>query len=257
MLQVSWFMLYAYIMLNSFSKIKSVVLDVLFPPLCLNCKKYLGKDGLICNECLTSISLNNSFFCPICRLRLIEPKILCNHKQEKIKEFPYVLGAAANYDDPVIQNLIYYFKYKPFELIAPILSDLLCEYLSFLNLKSYFLKQNFVITPIPLHIIRHWKRGYNQSELIAKNLADELGVEMKVFLKRIKNTKQQAKARKSNERKENVAGAFKIINPDEIKNRNIILIDDVYTSGATASEAARVFKENGAKKIVVLVVAKA
>lgn len=244
-------------MLNSFSKIKSVVFDILFPPLCLNCRRYLEKDGLICEKCLSSISLNNSFFCPICRLRLVEPKILCNHRQEKIREFPYVLGAAVNYDDPVIQNLIYYFKYKPFASIAPVLSDLLYKYLSFLNLISYFSNQNFVITPIPLHIIRHWKRGYNQSELIAKNLADKFGIEMKIFLKRVKNTKQQAKAKKSNERKENVAGAFKIINPAEVNSKNILLIDDVYTSGATASEAAKVLKSAGAKKIIVLVIAKA
>ncbi len=262
-------------------KVKDVFLDVLFPPICLNCQKHIEeRNKLICDRCLAGIEINNSLFCPVCRARLWQDKKICNHGQSDGRQYPFVLAAAANYGNETTQNLITYFKYKGFESLAPILSSFVFKYINFINLDL----EDYIIVPIPLHKNRERKRGFNQAKLLADNLSERLEIDSIDALRRIKNTKPQAclsgrQAKLKNQkddnifnwlesdnsrlktqhekRQENIRGAFKIIDGSLIEGKKIILVDDVYTSGATMGEAARVLKENGAKKIIALVVAKA
>lgn len=260
-------------MFSRFKKAQETVLDILFPPLCLNCRKYMQGKELLCSDCFSSIHINNSMFCPVCGLRIIEGKTICRHGPEKLKEYPYLLAPATNYDDEIIRNLIHYFKYKGFIDIALILGILAEKYITTVFRNSEII--NYVLVPVPLHPKRQRQRGFNQSELLAKFLSVKFNLPMINALKRIKNSKPQAKMKKDNKkvyffedepdsnarnyekRKKNISGAFSIINPEEITGKNVILIDDVYTSGATMSEAARILKNHGAKKIIALVVAKA
>ncbi|MEK7162968.1 MAG: ComF family protein [Patescibacteria group bacterium] len=208
--------------------------------------------------------MNNTLFCPICRARLAENKKICRHSyyydgntngKNKKRSFYYFLAAAGNYDDPIIQNLIHYFKYKSFESIAPILGELLIEYLKLLNFETLKLL-NFVIVPIPLHPHRERERGFNQAKLLAEIIACHFNLPMVNSLKRIKNNDPQAKMKNSEKRIKNISGCFEIKNPEAIQEKNIILIDDVFTSGATINEAVKILKEGGAKKIIALVLAK-
>ena len=139
------------------------------------------------------------------------------------------------------------------------MGDLLIQYLQ----KSQLINQstnkliNYLIVPIPLHSKRRRERGFNQAELLAKTISENLGLLPTNALERTKNTKAQAKLKKSECREENVAGCFKIKNPESVRDKNIILVDDVFTSGATMNEAVKILKENGAKRIIALVAAKA
>lgn len=230
-------------------KTKEIIFDILFPPICLNCQKSLeNRNKLICEQCLSLIKINNTLFCPICRARLAENKKICH------RDAPYLLAAAGNYDDPILQNLIHYFKYKSFQNITPILGEILIKYLNSLNPKFYILHS--VIIPIPLHPGRERERGFNQAKLLAEIIASHFNLPLIVALKRIKNNEPQAKIKGLGKRAENISGCFKIENPEMVKNKNIILIDDVFTSGATINEAIKNLKENGAKKIIALVLAK-
>ncbi len=243
-------------MIKFLIKVKDIILDILFPSLCLNCRQYLQqsqntKNNYICADCHNSIQLNTSLFCPVCRLRLAGNKKICSHTK-------YLLGAAGNYDDPVIKNLIHYFKYKSFENLTPILGEIILNYLKLINFQNYKLP-NFIIIPIPLHRAKERQRGFNQSKLLAKYVADNFNLELADILKRNKNTKPQAQC-KSEERIKNISNCFQIKNSadaEKIKNKNILLIDDVFTSGATINEAVKILKQNGARKIIALVAAKA
>ena len=264
-------------MFPPFIKIKKTALDILFPPVCLNCQDYLNTpDGLICKNCLSTIKIHNSLFCPICGLRLFKDKKICNHERKKSDKYPYFLGAATNYDNDAIRNLIHYFKYKSFKNIAPLLGNILVNYTELIG----FQPKDYVITPIPLHPRKEKQRGFNQSELLSKFLAEHYNLPVIDSLKRVRHTEPQARFNKSKrkislldgiseiledgseisenyeKRRKNISGAFSITDTNEIKGKNIILIDDVYTSGATMSEAARILKAGGAKKIIALVVAK-
>jgi ComF family protein len=205
----------------------------------------------ICNDCFKSIKLNNTLFCPVCRARLAENKKICHF------DSPYLLAAAASYDDTIVQNLIHYFKYKSFGNLAVPLSEIIVKYLENIFHVSSSMLQDFILVPVPLHFWREKKRGFNQSRLLAENLSTFLNIPLADCLKRIKNTQPQAKAKNGEERIGNIAGCFAMKNPAEVAGKNIILIDDVFTSGATMNEAVKVLKSARAKKIIALTLAKA
>ena len=245
-------------MINLLVKIKNVVLDILFPPICLNCQKYLNQpNNFLCANCYSSIQLNSSLFCPVCNLRLAENKKICSHSK-------YFLAAAGNYNDQIFRNIIHYFKYESFENLTPVLTEIIFKYLDFLMEngkfkigKSKFGIKNFAIIPIPLHYRREKQRGFNQSKLLANGISKKFNIRIIECLKRIKNNYPQAKLKNNDEREKNINSCFKIINPEMIKNKNILLIDDVFTSGATMNEAVKILKENGCRRIIALVLAKA
>ena len=126
------------------------------------------------------------------------------------------------------------------------------------NKKIYLLLKKYdIITSVPIHKKRKKERGYNQCDLISKEIAKaipNLKFENDILVK-IKNTKPQSTL-DSKKRKENVIGVYCIKNVDKIKNKKIILFDDIYTTGSTVQECVKILKYNGAKKVDVLTIAK-
>lgn len=117
------------------------------------------------------------------------------------------------------------------------------------------IKQFDIITPIPLFPSRLRERGYNQSQLLAEQIAREHQITLSLRnLVRIRNTEHQTLLSKK-ERWTNIHGAFRIRNPIRFSGKNILIIDDLLTTGATASEAARALKSAGAKTVGVLTLA--
>jgi ComF family protein len=112
-----------------------------------------------------------------------------------------------------------------------------------------------VVIPVPLHWWRRWRRGHNQSEALARALAARLDLPCRPgWLRRIRNTPKQFEQVPS-ERLRNVRGAFSAPHRRDLKNRCILLVDDVLTTGSTASEAAGALKKAGAARVVVAVLA--
>jgi len=112
-----------------------------------------------------------------------------------------------------------------------------------------------LIVPIPLHKQREKMRGFNQSEKIAKEFSKIINIPISCVLLRVINTPQQAKQPTKNTRKENIKGAFILKQGEVVKNKTIILIDDLYTSGHTAQEAAKILKIAGAKTVLLFTLA--
>ena len=114
------------------------------------------------------------------------------------------------------------------------------------------LKEYDIITEVPVHKKRKNKRGYDQSQLIAKDIAKNIGPpKYAKTLKKIKNNPRQSLLNEK-ERINNVKNVYETINKEIIKDKKIILFDDIYTTGSTADECSRILKENGAKEILVL-----
>jgi ComF family protein len=112
-----------------------------------------------------------------------------------------------------------------------------------------------VIVPIPLHWRRWWSRGYNQSAVLARALADRLGLPCRPrWLRRVRHTPRQTE-QSAAARRANVAGVFQVSRGAVFRDRTVLLVDDVLTTGSTASEAARVLRAAGARAVFVAVVA--
>jgi len=223
------------------------ILNFIFPNRCLNCLKPL-KEGVICQECFNKIEINDALYCGKCHARLPNGKKICHLDQ------PYILGAASNYDNEIVKNLILALKFKYIKKAALPLSLVMLDYLNKLNLDI----KDFIVIPIPLSKKRLRSRGFNQSEILAKIIADKLQLPIDTYsLCREKDTKPQSEILNLKDRISNLENAFKIIKSENIKDKNILLIDDVSTTGSTLFSAASLLKKSGAKKIIALTVAKA
>lgn len=155
-----------------------------------------------------------------------------------------------------IQVLIHYMKYKGYYKIGSLLGNKLSEILS-VNLPTISSSCK-IICPIPLHPAKLRDRGYNQTQYIAEPIATKFSIPLLPdLLKRIKNTKTQTRLN-IQERKENMKNAF-AVNPkyqDLIRNKRIMLVDDIVTSGATANEATKVLRSAGARGIFLVALCK-
>ncbi len=220
------------------------VLNFLFPQVCVIC----GKTDInsLCEECKE-------------RIKKIEKS---RHiKDKNILKQNYKI----NFEKVYFDELIYIFEYKK------IIRKLLLRYK--FSSKSYI--SNFwaniilnnkkideifkiydIIIPVPMDKQKRLERGYNQTELITNIISkyNKILVENKVLFKD-KKTKTQSTL-SLEERYENIKNAFKIKNINKIKNKQIILFDDIYTTGATVNEISKKLKKSGAKKVLVLVIAK-
>lgn len=223
------------------------LLNLIFPTRCLGCRKSTGGE-IACGDCLSVVSLNRTLFCGKCRLRLATNRKICH------KNHPFALGAATSYSNEFAKELIHYLKFKFVKSAADALGELLAKYARGAGLAL----ESSVVIPLPLSAKRLRERGFNQSELIAESFAKRAGLAAPAgMLFRIRDSKPQSESKSAEERKENVRAAFAVKSPALVAGRNILLVDDVITSGATMFEAAKALKSAGAKRIVALVAAMA
>jgi len=243
------------------------IANILFPPLCVACGDRIGR-GVVCEACLSGIVLRAGFLCGECHEPAGVPLVgaaagasVCH------PEFPYILGAATDYTDKTVQSLIHHLKFRSINRAAEPLAELVVRYLQRTGslIADLWFDTPFVIVPIPLSTQRRRTRGYNQAELIARLVACALEIPIVTdALIRSKHTKPQSDAASVAERLENIRGAYAVRGSGSvggaasnvIRGANIILIDDVSTTGATFLEASRTLKAAGAEKIIAVAVAK-
>lgn len=151
------------------------------------------------------------------------------------------------YEGP-LRKLIHLFKYSGIKPLGKRLATLLSKALPEDEVYD-------AIVPMPLHWRRRWKRGFNQSAILARLLAHEGNAPVVNAVRRIRPTAVQAGLTNSNRRK-NVAGAFRVPNKKRVSGKRILLIDDVMTTGATASACASVLKRAGARSVTLLTLAR-
>lgn len=221
---------------------------LLFPKLCVVCRRDLEESEHICKDCSFKIVRLNTLFCGKCRARLPEAKKICH------KEFPYILGATSSYSNETIKELIYALKFKFLKEAAWPMSIEAAEYFN----KVIGPKNDFLVTSVPLGKQRLRHRGFNQSEVIGKLFSERLELDFdEKILSRIKETDPQSEQKHFDSRFKNVQNCFLVNRPELVSKRNVVLIDDVTTSGATFLEASKALKKAGARRIVALAIAMA
>jgi ComF family protein len=244
-------------------KFKNIILNFIFPIYCPDCNKFISSDKniFICEKCFQKIVINSNIYCPFCFKKHFTNKYFSEKNDFLIEncEFCYkkcsldLIGFATNYKNPVIRKLIHGYKYRFAKKISLTLSKIVIQYLENFS----FLNGNWILISIPLHKKRKNWRGFNQSYEIAKIIGKEFNIPvLNDVLIRVKNTKPQAEIKNSKQRKENLKKAFDIKNRELIENKNLILIDDVYSSGSTLISASKLLKENKSKNIIGITIAR-
>jgi len=226
------------------SKIGGIVLDSIFPKKCVNC----GREGsFICPTCQNMLSHLLPPFCAKCgRPNPVEG--ICVHCVEWHTSIDGIRGSFEF--GGTIRNAIYELKYNNIRALAPLLAQLLHEFITEFPLPGE------VLLPVPLHSKRVKERGYNQSGLLAAELGKLINIPVnETCLVRKIATTSQTKTKNVYERRRNVSSAFTCRN-DELRDKKVILIDDVTTSGATFDACAKALKESGVKSVWGLALAR-
>ena len=233
---------------NHALKWRDFLFDLFFPKYCVHCKK---EGEWLCSSCFPLLSFKKQY-CPECK-KENKNGFFCSQCKNKY----FLDGAliAGDYDQQILAELIKKLKYNFAKDISKILAQFLNNFILKYQKENNLDLKNFLFIPVPLHKKKKNFRGFNQSEEINKELSSLLNLKSdSKNLIRIKNTKAQAKLN-AKERKENVKNSF-FWKGENLKRKNIILLDDVFTTGATLDECARILKENGAGQVLGLTVAK-
>lgn len=238
--------------------ITRTIIDWFFPVECIVC----GESGdWMCKCCLSVIELKPVNSCIFCH-QFSFAGITC--KKCKTEKFLEGVFCYNSYGNPIIKKIIYHYKYSFLKKLSDELSFMLGELIENIrvgqevNSLPKIISAKTIFFSVPLHKRRLRERGFNQSsllleKLVANNVVDEscLGG----GLTRVRYTRPQAKTMSRGDRGKNLNKAF-LYNGQSLKNKNIILVDDVSTTGSTLNECARVLKSAGAKKVYGLVVAR-
>jgi ComF family protein len=219
-------------------------MDSFFPRRCVGC----GKIGaFICPECLKKLPRLLPPLCPNCGKPQASGIVCpdCRRRQTEIDG----ISAPFRFDE-VIRKAIYELKYRNLKAISPCLAELLADYL-----RSNPLDGN-ALTYVPLHPRRLRERGYNQSRLLAGELSRRIALPViEDCLIRVKQAQPQVRAHDVQERQRNVADAF-VCRDEKVNGKQLILIDDVCTSGATLESCAVALKSKGVASVWGLTLAR-
>ncbi len=232
-------------MVNVIKKIWEKVESWLFPSVakCLRCGKEL-RDGELCEDCNREFYLNDGNRCEKCSRPTVSlDDNLCEQCKEQDNEFDFV-RAPVVYKGTALE-LIRKFKYRERRDIGPF-------FVGFMTKELSAFEDADVIIPVPMWDGKYRERTYSSAHELCTLIARESGKEMRVDLvEKVKDTGTQT-ALSREKRQENVKKSFQVIDKKGIKGKKILIVDDVYTTGATANELAKVLKKAKADKVYVL-----
>lgn len=208
------------------------VLDYFFPPICGMCGKI--NENYICNNCYENI-------------KKIKKCVINEYNNRNFSKHLYIFRY-----EGIIRNKIIEYKFEDKGYLYKMFAKIILSDKKTCN----FIKKYDVIIPVPISKKRKKKRGYNQSELVANELAQKLNQDIwtDIIIKK-KDNKPQSELNKL-ERIKNVEDIYEINKPIEVKNKKVLLLDDIYTTGSTVNEIARKLKQNQTQEIGVITLAK-
>lgn len=219
------------------------LIHVLFPDLCLACNKLpKTRDAAFCVECLHVMPYTDHF--------ILKENEVTKHFRGRVN----ILHGAALLrfrEGSIVQVMLHNLKYKKRKEIGEVLGEIAGKKL----LDSPIFSVPDIIIPVPVHPKKVRRRGYNQSTIFGKAVSAAIHVALAddILIKETETTSQTGKSR--TERVENVSEVFVLRKPEEISGRNVLVVDDVVTTGATLEACCLKLKDGGAKSISILSIA--
>jgi ComF family protein len=237
------------------------IITFIYPARCRCCEQYLGvgKVHYICDDCWEQIEFINAPYCDICGKPMAfnatsghggtQTCRWCWRQQAKFSK----ARSIASYE-PTLRQAIHLFKYEGKIVMAKHFAELIKDNVPTLfELSDY----NYII-PVPLHKNRYKERGFNQAEILACELANLFDIPIHLGnVVRVNETKPQFSLETREDKIKNVQDAFEVREPEGIEWKNILLVDDIFTTGATVSEIAKTLLNSGANRVDVFTLARA
>jgi ComF family protein len=233
------------------TKINDFFLDILFPIVCVSCK---AEGNWLCANCSDKIHLKCEQVCGFCEKVTTPQGRTCQACRKKTSLDGLIV--CASYGEPCVSQTIHLYKYRFVRELQDSLGNLMVKVMQKTNIPL-----PEIIIPIPLHPKRLRWRGFNQSELLANHLAENLLPEIKLnvnsnILFRNRYTPPQMQIKNHKNRRSNIEGAFSVKFAEQLKDKTCLLVDDITTTGSTIFECAKMLKLSGAKEVFAVVIAR-
>lgn len=233
------------------------ILNILFPASCAYCRSSLGMSKVprFCEQCWSEFAPVTGESCPRCGKPFASPEALKHSPEHEClscrKDPPqYDQAIAAGLFEGQLREAIHIYKYRPLPALGSPLAEWMAGQIRFDALPD-------IVMPVPLHRSRLRHRGFNQALLLAHGIAKSFDLKLDMdTLVRVRRTRPQVELT-GMDRAENVKGAFGLRKPGPVQGKGILLIDDVFTTGATMNECCRVLKAAGARSVVAFTLARA
>lgn len=239
--------------------LKDGLLGLIYPRACYGCDTSLAdQEGWLCKHCITQLHPITQPLCEVCGQPFfgeISADFQCSNCADRFLQFDFARAGYQSKD--LARVLVHRFKYNNHFFLASLLGKMLIETLDDPRIADTEGICDWILVPVPLHTRRLREREFNQAEELCREVARQRGLKMVNALRRTRYTRRQAMLER-NERLSNLRGAF-AISPkakerDSIVEKRVLLVDDVLTTGATASECAQTLSDAGAVKVVVITV---
>jgi ComF family protein len=234
---------------------RSTLFQFLLPPQCPCCEKFSeeGKQGF-CSDCLSQIRWIEPPFCSICGIPFISSEVETHPCGACVTHRKYfTIARALGAFEGSLQEAIHRWKYEGKTYLTPFFAEWMAE-----GLDRYWEPGSFdLLIPVPLHTRRLRERGFNQALLLVKDLSRRTGIPyQKKILQKKKLTIPQVNL-SGVEREKGLRGTFNVIEKEKLLGMSVLLVDDVYTTGATVNECSKMLLRGGAERVDVFTLAHA
>jgi ComF family protein len=241
---------------SELKRIFTALAELIFPTGCMTCGTVLDYQAIpvFCADCFSQIKFIQSPLCPCCGIPFeatTGDDHLCG---DCIANAPvFSLARSAGRYENVLLDAIHQFKYRGKTAVGKSLGRFMAEF----SYPGFSIADYSLVIPVPLHIKRLRERGFNQSVILAREIARRftLPLDFMALRRNIHTDPQVGRGKK--EREENVRGVFEIRTEKAIGGEKILLVDDVYTTGSTLRECAGILKKHGAREVAALTLARA
>ena len=229
-------------------------LDFIFPPLCAACRAPVAKAHNLCARCWGRIAFLSEPLCAVCGFPFefdVGPETLCAACRQRLPAFDRA-RSLMRYDDASRDPILSFKRGDRLDLVPAFARWVLAA-------GWELIEKADVVVPVPLHRWRLWQRRYNQSALIARSLGKLAGKPVDCFaLVRTRATASQGDMPSAAARRRNVQGAFRVVpeRAGSIREKSVLLVDDVFTTGSTIEACWRTLKRAGAARVFVLTLAR-
>ena len=227
------------------NRLVATVLDWIYPPVCVGCgliipvNKVQEKEMGMCLHCQELFEPIEPYTCKVCG---VPTKIEVDRCVSCLgKSFEFDKNTATFLYDELIRDLLLKLKFTRKKQIAHSLGQLWAAHVK-------DIPKDVSLVPLPMHAKKKRERGFNQAEVLAKALGKKFGVSVVNAVERVVDTPPQSGLH-PRQRVDNIKGAFAVVKAENAKGKNYIVVDDIYTTGASLNECARVLKDAGAKSV--------